>query len=71
MRPIRAETAFRVTACGPQHLGLRQVTRTEQARLHLGVALIEPGHVLVDRLGLVELALALEVQGQMAQVVHQ
>ena len=54
----------------PQHDGFRQVLRPIQLGLQILVVLVVGGHVLVHRLGLVELALAFEVQRQVVQVAH-
>ncbi|MCY1366047.1 hypothetical protein D9M69_529240 [compost metagenome] len=55
----------------PEHHRLRQVLRSLQTPLNIGVVAVQLGHVLVHRFGLVELALALEVQRQVLEVVHQ
>ncbi len=70
-RTAEQQGAARVGRGAWQHHGFRQTPGPPQTGLHLGIASVQTGHVFVDRLHLVELALALEVQRQLLQVVHQ
>ena len=67
---VEQHRATRMGATSAEHDGLGQVLGTVELGLQVLVVLVVGSHVLVHGLGLVELALALEVQRQAVQVAH-
>ena len=68
---VKQHGAARMRAAATQNHRFRQVPGAVQLRLQVFVVLLPGGHVFIDRLRLVELALALEIERKVVQVLHQ
>ena len=67
---VQQHGSTRVGAAAAKHHGLGHVLGAIEFGLQVFVVLVISGHVLIDRLRLVELPLALEIQCQVIQVAH-
>ena len=68
---IQQHGAARMAAATAEHHRFGQVFRTIEFGLDVLVIGVKRGHVLINRLGLVELALALKIHRQAEQIAHQ